>query len=410
MNAAILTIGDELLAGFTVDTNAAWIGQQLLKNGIRVTGKATVGDDLDMITRQIADFDGVYELVIITGGLGPTGDDITKSALCKYFTSPLHFDEAYWQLLVERFTQRGYTISENNRGQAEIPDKAETLPNPVGSAQGLLFTTDGTQFVALPGVPREMQAIFQESVLPRFTQPEPLVWTTIHTTGMGESMMAQQLEPMLANLDGVEIAFLPDYTGTDIRLTADDRGAKGAANLNRWIEAIQESLGSLVYGRDDESMISLVFDALSSQNQTVAVAESCSGGLIASQLTDVAGATGIFKGGVVAYSNESKTRLLDVEEASIAANGAVSEDVTLQMAIGVRKKFEADWGLSTTGIAGPSGGSPEKPVGLVYIAVASESSRIVKKYRLVPARLHHKRATAMTALNLLRREINSRAT
>lgn len=409
MNAGILTIGDELLTGFTVDTNAAWLGQQLLKNGIRVSGKASVGDDGDNIVRQIGAMDGVYDLVIITGGLGPTGDDITKSALCSYFDSPLHFDEVCWQALVDRFTKHGFTVSENNRSQAEIPDKAETLPNPVGSALGLIFSSDETQFVALPGVPREMQAIVTESVIPRFAQPDPIVWTTLHCTGMGESNLAQKLEPVLANLEGVDIAFLPDYAGTDIRLTAQDRGDKGQACLNSWVEAIQDSLGALIYGRDDESMIDLVFAALSMQNQTVAVAESCSGGLIASQFTDVAGATGVFRGGLVAYSNASKTDLLEVEASAIVEHGAVSEPVAVQMAIGARTKFGADWGIGTTGIAGPSGGSEEKPVGLVYIAIASASGTIVKKYRLVPDRLHHKRATALAALNLLRREIDKLA-
>lgn len=405
MNAAILTIGDELLGGFVHDTNSVWLAQELRKSGVAVRGKMTVGDTRTEIVAALGRWDGEVDLVVVTGGLGPTHDDVTKLACCDYFRSELIFDEEYWETLVARFTSRGYEIPENNRTQAEIPDKCEILPNPAGSALGMKFLTSQTTFVVLPGVPEEMRAIAIQSLLPTL-DADPIAVRTLHTIGSYESALAKRLAKIVAQPEGVRIAFLPDLGSVDIRVEALSAGDQGAGRVNSVVKQIEQELGDLIYGYDEETLPAVIGRELGTRGQTVAVAESCSGGLVASMLTDVPGSSATFLGGVVAYSDKVKAEQLGVSEDALAEQGAVSEKVAGDMAQGVRRLLHADWGLATTGIAGPGGGSAEKPVGLVYLAVAGRSRTIVRAANLVSDdRRRHKKASTLAVLDLLRREL-----
>lgn len=405
MRAGILTIGDELINGFTVDTNAVWLSQALLSRGVSVAIKASVGDETGAIEAILDQWDGEYDWVITTGGLGPTHDDITKSAFCNYFDSEIRFDEGYWQKLVERFKGRGHTIPDNNRSQAEIPTKAEFIANPVGTAPGLRFISKSTTFIVLPGVPREMKAIMTDHVLPGLEGQAPIAWLTLHTAGIFESALAMRLEPLLAKLGGIQLAYLPSYRGVDLRLRSLATGEQGRSKVASAAGEIEAFLGERVYGRDGDTLASVVGQLLLARRETVALAESCSGGVTASDMTDVPGSSAYFKGGVVAYSDAAKVSQLGVNPATLETHGAVSEATARELAEGARIAFDATWGVATTGIAGPSGGSEEKPVGLVYLAVAGPDGTITREARLVADRLPHKSATAHAALNLLRLEL-----
>ena len=405
MRAAVLTIGDEIVAGFSIDTNSVWLAQELLKRGISVAAKKSVGDDLEAILETLTEWDSKFDLVITTGGLGPTHDDITKTAFCRYFESDIKFDKDYWNLLVERFRKRGYEIPANNRSQAEIPVKAVTVPNPVGSALGLKFTSPATSFYVLPGVPREMKAIMTEHLLPELGSGEAVSVVTLRTTGIIESALADRLKSFVAKLDRLQIAYLPAYTGVDLRLRGLDKGMRGKEQVESAVAMIEAHLGDLVYGRDDDKLEAVVGRMLMERQQTLAIAESCSGGLASSRITDIPGSSDYLLGAVVAYHNESKVTVLNVNPDTLEKYGAVSESTAIEMAEGVRTVFGAQWGIATTGISGPSGGTSEKPVGLVYLAVAGPQRTVARKANLVPHRLPHKAATAQAALNLLRLEI-----
>jgi len=405
MKAGILTVGDEIVGGFSMDTNSVWLAQELLKRGIPTVTKASVGDDREAIEEMLARWDGQLDLVITTGGLGPTHDDVTKTAFCHYFNSDLQFDDTYWQTIVERFRSRGYDIPASNRSQAEIPVRAEAVPNPVGTALGLIFQSDSTIFYVLPGVPREMKAIMSDYLLERLELGEALSWVTLRTTGIFESALSSELAPLLSRLEGVQVAYLPSYTGVDLRLRGVTVGREGRAAVESAAREIEALLGDAVYGRGDETLEAVIGRMLTERGETLALAESCSGGLTSSRITDVPGSSAYMLGAVVAYSNAAKVAQLGVSPETLRAHGAVSETAAREMAAGVRSAFSAHWGVATTGISGPTGGTPEKPVGLVYLAVAGSRRTVAKEARLVPHRLPHKAATAQAALNLLRLEI-----
>lgn len=407
MKAAILTIGDELLDGFKVDTNAAWLGQRLLQRGVTVVSMASVRDEQQAIEDLVSRLDGQADIVIVTGGLGPTPDDVTKAAFCSYFHSDVHFDENYWQVLVDRFRQRGYDIPDNNRSQAEIPTRAKLLSNSVGTAPGLEFDSAGTTFYVLPGVPAEMEAIMREHVLPGLGGGASIPWVTLRTAGMFESALAERLAPLLPEDDSVRVAFLPEYTGLDVRIRGVDNSPAIRQRVGALAEALESELGGVVYGRDDVTMEAAVGTLLSHRKETLAVAESSSGGLVSSRLTDIPGASAYLLGAVVAYSNEAKIAQLGVRPDTLETQGAVSEPIAREMAAGVQSLLGTHWGVATTGIAGPGGGTADKPVGLVFVAVSGPHRTVSREAHLVPDRIAHKAATAQMALNLLRQELLS---
>ena len=414
MDATLITVGDELLIGQVVNTNAAWLGEHLGLVGVPVRRAATVGDDADAIgaelTRALADTD----VVVVTGGLGPTHDDITKRALAAALGRTLAFRDDVWAELEAKYTARGRTVSDSARVMAEVPDGFEPLYNPAGSAPGLwgeVGTDDAPKVViVLPGVPREMRSILEAGPLGRLrarSGRDTLLHKTLLTAGKGESDLAA----MIGTVDGdlgpdLSLAFLPSYGGVRLRLTARAAGPEAAAERIAPLEArIRAVLGDLIYGEDDDSLEAAVGRLLAERGLTVAVAESCSGGRLSAQIVGVPGASRYFVGGVVAYSNGMKREIIGVDREVLAEHGAVSEQTALQMAAGVRRAFGADIGIATTGIAGPGGGTPEKPVGTVWLAYDDGATPHAAHVRLPGDRAVITRLSVHAALNLLRRQL-----
>ncbi len=383
--AILISVGEELLLGRTVDTNAAWLGRALSDLGIRVVRGATVGDRRDAIGRTVREALVDAEVVVVTGGLGPTEDDVTREAVAQVVGRPLRLDEERLQRLRSRFEARGMgRLPEPNRSQAMVPEGSEVLENPHGTAPGLLLESEGRWVVLLPGVPREMKGIWALEVEPRLRSRfegrlRPARHRVIHTTAIAESRLQEliaQRVPELARAlgDVATLAFLPDVTGVDLRVTARARDEEEA---NRILDRVEGLLAPVVapwrFDAPSGDLAEAVLEALRRAGATLATAESCTAGLVAKRLTDHAGSSEVFVGGVVAYANRVKEELLGVASSDLAAHGAVSEPVARQMARGVRARLEASVGVGVTGIAGPGGGTPEKPVGTVWIAVSTDA-------------------------------------
>ena len=415
MKAHVLTIGDELLIGQVVNTNAAWIGEQLSLRGVEVLRAVTMGDDVATIRRELARAYEEARLVVITGGLGPTQDDVTKAAVAEFFGVPLRFDARVFEQVVERFRQRGRrSVPESNRSQALVPEGFEPLPNLKGTAPGLWFAEDGGRLLAvLPGVPHEMRYLMEQEVLPRlhdYADLQLIRHRTLLTTGIGES----NLQDRLGDLHGflgpkLRLASLPSTSGVRLRISAtgEDEAAV-RAEIARFERHLRERIGSYLYGEEEETLEGVVGGMLRARGRTVAVAESCTGGHVVNRLTDVPGASAYVLGGVIAYCNSIKTGLLGVEAGVLAQEGAVSEAVALQMARGVRNRLGADIGISTTGVAGPGGGTPEKPVGTVWIALSDAQGDETKLLRLVDDRELNKALSSTAVLDLIRRRLLAR--
>jgi nicotinamide-nucleotide amidase len=411
MTAILLTVGDELLIGQVVNTNAAWLGEQLGLAGVAVTRMETVGDDEGVIRRAL---DRAFEeagLVVVTGGLGPTHDDVTKKAVAEAFGRPLVFDPALMAEVEARFAARGRPTRPAHRAFAEVPEGFEVLPNPRGMAPGLWGERgDGRVVVVMPGVPYEMEAITTAHVLPRLRARAGgavVLHRTLLTTGEGETALAERLGDLSDVLtDGVTLAFLPALGVVRLRLTA--RGADRAAvqeAVERRAARLRHDLGDLVFGEDDETLEGVVGAILAGRGLTLAVAESCTGGAVAARLTRVPGASRYFVGGVVAYGNAVKTALLGVDEAVLRTHGAVSEPAVRQMVEGVRAALGADLGLATTGVAGPGGGTPEKPVGTVWLGYADAAGTRAVRLQLTTDRAVNVGLSTTAALNLVRRQL-----
>jgi nicotinamide-nucleotide amidase len=372
----IVTIGDELLLGFTTDTNAAHIARALADLGVSVVRRATVGDDRTAIADAVADALSRADGVITTGGLGPTSDDMSKDAVASLFGRQMVLHEPTLTALHERWKQRGLgPLPETNRAQALVPEGAELLDNRHGTAPGIWIQADGKWVAMLPGVPREMRGMLADAVLPKLRAllpPEPVVVAsrTVRTTGMAESAIADRVADV-ALPEGVQLAYLPSWEGVDLRVTirgvppevAHER-LTGAAN------SLASRVASVVYSMDGDDLAAIALDALRMRRMTFAAGESCTGGLLAARLTAIPGASDVVLGGVVAYENRVKTRLLGVSEETLAAHGAVSEAVAAAMASGVRAATGASFGVGITGVAGPSGGTAAKPVGTVCWALS----------------------------------------
>tara|TARA_Y100000310_G_scaffold161588_1_gene161479 strand:- start:4834 stop:6042 length:1209 start_codon:yes stop_codon:yes gene_type:complete len=398
MKVAIITIGDEILGGFTLDSNATWMARKLMDIGIEINWKMSVGDTADDIKEALRIASEKSDVVLCTGGLGPTVDDITMKAFAEYISAELVFDEDYYERLKEIFDERGYEMPESNRGQAYVPDKGDIIPNPKGSARGVKYVANSTSYYVLPGVPSEMKAMMEKTILPEMksTVKEDIKVTTLRTTGMMESALHDALKEELDGND-VRIGFLPGFTGVDIRLSSTD--------LDKVMElasAIYEKIGRYIYAEDWETLEEAVGRELREKGLTIAVAESCTGGLLGDRFTNVPGSSVYFLGGVVSYSNEAKMNLLGVQNDTLVEHGAVSEETAAEMAQGVRQLFQADTGISVTGISGPDGGTPEKPVGLTFIAIDYSGDVSVKRLMFLRDRRFNKELAAQTALNLVR--------
>ncbi len=376
MKATILTIGDEILIGQIVDTNSVSIAKHLNSAGIVVREKISIGDDrtqiLDTVARALRD----SEVTVITGGLGPTKDDITKKTLAELFHSGMHCDERVAAHVERMLTARGIDYNELNRSQALVPDACTVLFNAHGTAPGMWFERDGHVVVSLPGVPYEMEHLMQDEVMPRLKARfalRQIVHRTLITAGLPESMLAKRIEAWENALPPyLKLAYLPNPGAVRLRLSAYEvEGESVAREIERQFEALRRLIPHNVIGYETASMQELVHRILTERGKTLATAESCTGGTIAARFTAMPGASVYFRCGVVSYSNESKAALLGVDPATIARVGAVSEEVARQMAEGARRVAGADYAIATTGSAGPTGGAAEKPVGTVWIAVAT---------------------------------------
>lgn len=410
MQAEIITIGDEILIGQTVDTNSAWMGEKLNEFGVDVHQVRSIRDTREAIIDALDSIHKDSKLVLITGGLGPTKDDITKYTLNDYFGGKLMYHDYIFEHIKELFAKRGRVPNEMNRSQAELPDVCEPFENPFGTASGMRFEKEGVHYVSMPGVPYEMKGIMTEGVLPwiqtQFDLPR-IVHRTLLTQGVPESELAQHLSDWEENLpSNMSLAFLPSAGAVKLRLTA--RTGDSDQNEQDMIELFREAkeiLGDSVYGEGAQSMEEVVGDVLRSSGATVATAESCTGGAIGSALTSIPGSSAYFLGGVISYSNEAKVRLLGVNEADIMVHGAVSEQVVLQMAKGAAKRFKTDYAIATSGVAGPDGGSDEKPVGTVWIAILSPTGTKAERFQFGHNRGRNIRKSVLMGLDLLRRSV-----
>ncbi|MFA4838479.1 MAG: competence/damage-inducible protein A [Candidatus Neomarinimicrobiota bacterium] len=409
-NAGVISIGNELLSGQIVNTNSAFISQFLKRYGIPVNFIITVGDDKSAIVQAMDACRVHADLIFITGGLGPTHDDITKTTIAEYFDSKLVFHEDILNDIRELFRRRGKVMSDSNVSQAMIPDKAVIIPNPVGTAQGMKFQHEDKTFYVMPGVPLEMERILTDSISKDMEQlSETRINTlTIHTTGMPESELYGKIENWISDQKQIGISILPHFTHVDLVLYSG--ATDSLAMLSSAKRELAGMLGEIVYGYDDDTLEMAVANFLMERKMTIAVAESCTGGLIADRLTNVSGSSAYFMMGVVTYSNESKVRLLNVDPETLKRYGAVSSETAKEMALGVRKLSGCDIGLSSTGIAGPLGGSDEKPVGLVHVGLSMDGFLESFEFRFLRDRIMNKQLFSQMALNQLRLTLLRRST
>lgn len=375
MNVTIINIGDELLIGQVVNTNASTMARMLTEAGMEVGKTVVVGDSRDDIWQAVDAAMHSSDTVLVTGGLGPTKDDITKKLLCEYFGSELVESEVALENVRRLFAVRGFELTPVNRAQALVPKCCEVLNNDVGTAPCMWFEREGKVLVSLPGVPHEMEWLMANRVIPKLKETfrmETIINKNILTQGIGESFLSDLIEPWeLALPECIRLAYLPVAGMTKLRLTCRiSPDNPETPDIPELLQGLYKIAGPYIVGEDCETLAELVHKTLSERSLTLATAESCTGGTIASQLTAQAGASTYFKGGVVAYSNEVKECALGVQHSTLEAHGAVSEETAREMAEGVRKRLGADLAIATTGIAGPDGGTKEKPVGTVWIAVA----------------------------------------
>ena len=416
MNVEVVTIGDELLLGQTVDANAAWLGRELAVIGISVVRRTTVGDgaaDIADAVREALDRTGA---VITTGGLGPTADDRTKPAIAAIFGRELALDEARWERIRQFWRERGRPGEppDSNRQQVMIPHGATVLTNRHGTAPGIFLDDEAGRWVAmLPGVPREMRGLLAEELLPllqrRLSNHRRVVRSlTLRTTGVAESQLPDLLREHSDGFPGVSLAYLPGQDGVDLRLTVRDATPADAdALLEQAADQLRERLGRYRYAEGSTDLAETVLDLCRRRSLHLAVAESCTGGLLAARLTSIPGSSDVVVGGVVAYSNVVKEGLLGVSADSLASHGAVSEVVAREMAVGVRERLEASIGVGITGVAGPGGGTPEKPVGLVWIAVDFGASQRTYGGRFVGDRNEIRYRATQAALDMVRRQLEA---
>jgi len=409
VKAEIITIGDELLIGQVINTNQAYIAEKLSAIGIRIAAMVTVGDELEPILAAFTESWSRTDIMIVTGGLGPTHDDITKKAICKFFNSELASNGEV-RRNVERLLQlRTLPWGPAAEEQTMFPVKAKVLHNPRGTAAGMLFEEESKYCIVMPGVPYEMSAMVDDSVIP-FLESSFSGATTTHltlrTTGISETALARSLGDLAVLLRGASLAFLPSPFGVRLRITGDEKDRTlGAKRLREVEQEIRAKAGKYIYGTGDNELEEAVGSVLLEKQLTIAIAESCTGGLIADLLTNVSGSSRYLERGVVAYSDASKIEMLSVDPEIIRQHGSVSKEVAEAMAVGVRNLARTDIGLSTTGIAGPTGGTTEKPVGLVWIGLADKDGLIALKFNFGDDRRRVKERASAAALELVRRRV-----
>jgi len=406
MKAEIITIGDELLYGQIQDFNSSFISERLNAEGVEVVFKTCVGDDINRIAEAFNIARLRADVIIASGGLGPTLDDLTKKAMVKVFKRNLVFHQEILKQIEDAFHKRGNPMPKINQNQALIPQGAKALSNLWGVAPGIFLQDEETLFFAVPGVPVEMKWMVENEILPILRAKKPqyfILDRKLNTTGISESALYEKIEKLMDPKEEIKVAFLPGYLGVDIRLTAGS-GDKSQAQgrIDELEQKIREVLGAYIYGTDNQTLEEVVGKLLLERRKTIAVAESCTGGLIGTRFTNISGSSKYFERGVVTYSNEAKIELLNVPGEIIENHGAVSEQVAILMAEGVRRVAKTDYGLSVTGIAGPAGGTPQKPVGLVFIGFSHENDSFAQRFLFGEDRNSNRERAAQAALNLVR--------
>ncbi len=409
MNAQIVTIGDELLIGQTINTNSAFIGEQLSNIQIDVKKISVVADDETEILKEFKSALKENDLVVVTGGLGPTHDDVTRKCVVKFFHTELIPNKEVLDDLKTFFNKRGRNLTKINEDQALVPKIANVIRNEFGTAPGMWIEKDEKIFVVMPGVPSEMKGMMNTFVIP--TLKEKLIGqeyvikrSNLLTTGIPESMLFERLGNLDELLEGAKLAFLPSQFGVKMRVTVKESDEENAVNkLSEIEQKIRSKVGRFIYSIQDETLEQVIGRLLKERGLTIAIAESCTGGMISNLLTNISGSSQYYDRGVITYSNESKINLLNVKQETIEQYGAVSLEVARQMAEGIRTISGTDLGLSVTGIMGPTGASADKPIGLVYIGLCDDISCTAKKFQFGDDRILNKQRTAQTALDMIRR-------
>ncbi|MCG9879878.1 MAG: competence/damage-inducible protein A [Bacteroidia bacterium] len=410
MKAEIISIGDELLLGQVIDTNSAWIGQELNKLGINVHYKSTVGDSKEILLNALNQSAKRSDIIVMTGGLGPTKDDLTKHILCEFFDCGLVQNDKVLEWVQSIFAKRNLPMLQSNNEQALVPEKCDVLWNRNGTAPGMYFFENGKAFISMPGVPFEMKCIFEEEVIPKLKKDFsfPVIkHKTILTISIGESFLAKKIAPIEDNLPShIKLAYLPSVGAVRLRLSAYDTNEAVLANeLSSIVSSLYESIGEYIFGEEEETIAEVVGKLLTKNKQSIATCESCTGGYLAHMITSIAGSSQYYKGSILAYDNAVKTEVVGVNPAIIKTDGAVSEACVKEMAEHTRKLLKTDYALATSGIAGPGGGTETKPVGTVWIALATPTSCVAKCFNMGDHRGRTIERTALMALDMLRKEL-----
>ena len=411
MKASIVTIGDEILIGQIVDTNSGYIAKALDKIGVQTTEMLSISDDKNHILDTFASLQDKVDLVIITGGLGPTKDDITKKTFCDYFEDVFVRNQEVEDHIVALFTMLNFIPTQINKDQALLPSKALVLKNNYGTAAGMWMKRGNTVFVSMPGVPYEMKGIMLEEVIPRLKEKfslKSIYHKTALTQGIGESFLAEIIYNWENSIrsSNLSLAYLPSPGLVKLRITSY-RGEEDKKTIDAYFDELKNLIPEALYGFENDSLPQIIGEMLRTRKMTIGTVESCTSGLLASQICSISGASDYFMGSLLTYSNSLKIGLADVSPENIEKFGAVSEEVVKEMAIGGRKKLGVDCCISTSGIAGPNGGTDEKPVGLVWIAIALPTTTIVKKFQFGDNRERTIQMTVSSALNYLRYELES---
>lgn len=411
VKAEIIAIGDELLYGQIMDTNSHWISQELDLIGVKVVRKTTVGDNRDDILKAFSEAEQRANIILITGGLGPTQDDLTKPLLAEYFGCEIVEVPEAVEAVTSFFKKRGREMTQLNILQGHLPACCTYVPNEVGTAPGMWFEKNGSYWMSMPGVPHEMKKLMRDFVIPKLPQvfELPIIYhKMIKTAGIGESWLADLIKDWENNLpEHIRLAYLPSLGHVKLRLTAFGTDKqKLAAEVEDQIASVLPLIDKFVYGYDEETLETAIGKLLKNAGKTLALAESCSGGYVSHLVTTVPGSSSYFQGAVVPYHNQFKERILGVKAETLQSVGAVSEETAKEMALGVRNLFGSDFGLASTGIAGPDGGSEEKPVGTVWIACAGEGFLEARKLQLTQDRMLNIQLTGVSVLNLLRNCFN----
>lgn len=409
MNIELITIGTELLLGFTIDTNGAELARTLGAIGVRVVRRTSVGDEPGAIREAIEQSLARTGAVITTGGLGPTRDDITKTVVAELLGRPLEWSDDVWEQVLERYARLGRAPVESNRTQAMVPRDAVVLPNRWGTAPGLWIDDASGLVIMLPGVPREMRRLLEHELVPRLLPRgagTAVRSATVRTTGVPESTLAERVGEIERSIAPLTLAYLPGVDGVDLRLTAWDMNpAEAASRLEEAAGRLRTIAGDASYGGDDADLAAVVLDAARARGRTIAVGESCTGGLVGARLTAVPGSSDVFVGGLICYADAAKTDLAGVPADLVSRHGAVSEEVARALAAGARERLGADAAVAVTGIAGPGGGTPDKPVGTVWFATAVGHDVAARRVMFGGERDEVRARAAQTALFLLLRAV-----